>query len=520
MNGDPATEPAVAGDQERHLAIGTIAQQTAYVVSTLAMLGVITALARTLALPAFGAYGLLVSFATYLLVAQGSVEIAAIKHIAEARDSIDIDRAISATVFLYAVFGLIAGTLVAGVGIAILPVVGVPDDLMTQSREGLLALGVVTFVGWPTKAFQDVLRGTQRFVAAAISEVFAWVAFATLFGALIAFDAPLWMLVAAGGSPPLLVGSAAGVAVVVTRTRFAPRLRLLTRASVREFVAVSGYLLVASGADLVIYSLDRIVLGAFRSTRTIGLYEGPVRAHNVIRQIQGVLSLTIVPAAANLVSEGDRERLRELLLRGTRYVVFATLPITIVFMTLAGPILGAWLGPEFRAGATALTILVGYWLVSANSNVAGSMLVAAGRVRQLAIYAWVVAVLNLGLSLALTPALGLNGVVLGTAVPTVLAFPVFLRMVLKAFPEVGLRDFVTDVWIPAYSTGAALAAALLAARAVASVEGIGPVLLTAALGIAGYWLAIYVVWLRPSERVLARDLVATVVGSVRQLVTR
>ena len=69
---------------------------------------------------------------------------------------------------------------------------------------------------------------------------------------------------------------------------------------------------------------------------------------------------------------------------------------------------------------------------------------------------------NVSISLALTPRLGLDGVVLGTTVSFVLGFP-FCWIVLSTFP-VRLAELVRDVWLPAYLTGVPLAIGLLAAR--------------------------------------------------------
>ena len=49
-------------------------------------------------------------------------------------------------------------------------------------------------------------------------------------------------------------------------------------------------------------------------------------------------------------------------------------------------------------------------------------------------YAVAVALLNVVLSLALTPSLGLNGVVLGTTISNIAGFPFFMAMTLSAFP--------------------------------------------------------------------------------------
>ena len=54
---------------------------------------------------------------------------------------------------------------------------------------------------------------------------------------------------------------------------------------------------------------------------------------------------------------------------------------------------------------------------------------------------------NLGLSLALTPSLGLNGVVLGTTIAYVLAFPFFLRLTLRTLP-IRLAELAREAWLP------------------------------------------------------------------------
>src|SRR5262249_40914137 len=159
---------------------------------------------------------------------------------------------------------------------------------------------------------------------------------------------------------------------------------------------------------------DRTILGAYRPVSAVGLYEGPVRAHNLLRQLQSALTFTVMPAAAGYFATGDRPRLRELLLRGTRYMAIAMMPLTVTFMVLSGPILDVWLGARFSAAAGAMSILVSYWLLLGGSSVGLTMLIAAGRVRAIVAYTIAVAVLNLAISLALAPPLGLDGVVIGT----------------------------------------------------------------------------------------------------------
>jgi O-antigen/teichoic acid export membrane protein len=504
-----ADAPA-SGEHERHLAISTVAQQLSQVVAVLTMLTAITVLARRLSLSEFGTYGLLVSLTGYVLFVQGSVQTVAVKTIAEATDQVGRDRAFSTAASLYALGGAASAVVIGGGGIGLLEVLNIPSGLHHQARLSVLALAVTTGIGWPLKIYQDVLRGSQRFVASAVAESIAYLVIGGLLVGLGLGGAQLWLIVAAGASLPLALGAASACVVALQDVPYHLRRSAVTRQGIREFLRFSAYLFLGGISDLVIYSLDRVILASFRSAAAVGLYEGPIRAHNFIRQIHGELTIPVLPTTARYLAERDVQRLRDLLLRGTRYTLAAVVPFVIVFMILAGPILEVWLGPRFGAAATAMTLFIGYWLVNANTGVAGSMLVAAGRIRALTIYAASVAALNLLLSLSLTPAFGLNGVVLGTTISAVVGFPFLFALTLSTFP-VRLADFAREAWLPAYTTGAVIAAALLAVRVLLPLDDVASVGGASVAALLAYWTAYYGIWLRPNERALVRNVALAIV---------
>ena len=343
-----------------------------------------------------------------------------------------------------------------------------------------------------------MLRSLQLFRRVALADAIGPVAVAAVSVGLAYASAPLWALIAVGGAVPAAVGlvslwlwRAGHVSIRAGSERPAP-------GELREFGRLAWQLLAASSADLVIYSLDRVILAAFRSTATVGLYEGPVRAHNSVRVITGTLGVTVLPAASAYRAANDEQRTRDLLVRGTRYVLALVLPIVAVLCAVAEPLLDAWLGPRFGAAATSMTILLSYWLINANTIVAGAMLVSAGETAWLARYAWLVALSNLGLSLALTPALGLKGVVLGTTIPYVLAFPWFMRKVTQTLP-VSLAELGREAWLPGYVTAAVVALVVVGVRLVTDVHGLSAVVGLMAGGLALGYACWWWVWLRPGS---------------------
>ena len=119
---------------ERRLAIGALAQQLSGIASALEPVVAITVLARSLSLGELGTYGLLVSFATYLIFVQGGIEIAAVKAIAEAPDAGRRDEAFDG-VDLYVVAGVAVGAVTAVAGIAALGLFDYPPACTTTPRS-------------------------------------------------------------------------------------------------------------------------------------------------------------------------------------------------------------------------------------------------------------------------------------------------------------------------------------------------------------------------------------------------
>jgi O-antigen/teichoic acid export membrane protein len=493
--------------QARTIAAGSLAQWAAQLTGLLSMFAIVTVLARKLSLSELGAYGLLNSLAGYLLIVQNAGAGAAVRDMAAAPDQQGRDAVYSTAAFLYAVTGLIAGVLVALLGIVLAGGMDLSADATHQVRLGSILLGAVTAVGWPLTVTRDALRARQLFVRAAMTETAALVAYVALVLGLAFSDAGLSLVIGASGTIPLLSGLGCAVVARSSRVPFRLRRRSVGRGVARAIVGTAGYLSLTEAFAASIYALNRALLGLFKSAATVGLFEGPVRAHNLVRALNSAETVTTLPTAARYRAEGDTSRLIALLTRGVRYTLALVVPIVITGMILGAPILRVWLGEGFGEAGGALAILLAHWLVSGCTGVLIAILVAVDRAAYVARWAGVLAALNLVLAVALIPPLGLEGAALATSAPYLALFPVLLRMTLLRVP-VPLAALVREAFLPAYVLGAALAALLGTIRLAVDVHGLG---LVAALALAApllYWCAYYAICLAPPERRLVREVAA------------
>jgi O-antigen/teichoic acid export membrane protein len=488
----------------RALAAGSATQALAQALGLLALLAIVTVLARRLTLAELGVYGLVSTLSGYLLVLHNSVSVAATQHMAETEERSEL---FGGAVLLYLAAGVGTGVLIVAIGFMMAAAVDLSPDLADAARRGALALALVTAVGLPVTVGRDAMRAAGLYSRAATTEIAAVVVYAAVMLTLALGDASLAVLIGASGLLPLIGGL---IALVAARTAGAlPGLPgvAAARRRLRDLLPTAGDLFAVEVANLFIYAFSRLILGVLRSASAVGLFEGPVRAHNLVRALNLSVAVTVVPAASRLRAAGDLERLRELLVRGSRYVAALVAPLVITLMVLAAPILDVWLGPRFREAAPAMTILLSYWLLAPALGFVVAALVGEGRSREYARLIWLAAGANIVLSLALTPSLGLEGVAIGTALPLVLFFPALLRNAL-APAKLGVGELARRAWLPAYALGVALALGLVAARVGLDLDSLVPVLAVSLAGLALYWLTYAVLFLTPSERSLLRRLPA------------
>ena len=497
-----SAEGAPGPGEARLLASGALLQQVAQASGLLVLLTIVTILARRLGVAELGAYGLVASLAGYLLVLRNSVAASAVRAMAGALEPEERARMFSAAAALYALVGLATGLLIAAAALAIAGLI-LEGELARDARAGGLGLGALSAAGIAASVYLDGLRAQREFVRAASTEIVAVALYLAVMLALIFGGADLALLIAASGAIPLFSGLLC--AVVARRERLPLRLRAagLERGRVMAIVPTAGWLLVVELCNLAMYASGRVILGAYRTPASVGLYEGPVRAHNLLYALGGALAVPVVPTASRYVAAGDERRLGELAVRGSRYTLALFVPVCVTLIVLAGPILEVWLGARYEDGGLALALLVSYWLLYGGLVVTPGFLVGAGRARELGLVMLAAAAANLVLALVLTPELGLEGPALATALPFFAAFPVLLRLGLRA-SGAALGQVLGRAYLPALVLGANLALGLVLARVAFDPDTLALVLGLALAGPLLYWLAYYRLVLDPAEREFAR----------------
>ena len=116
---------------------------------------------------------------------------------------------------------------------------------------------------------------------------------------------------------------------------------------------------------------------------------------------------------------------------------------------------------------------------------------------------WVAAIVTVALTAALTGRYGIYGPIVGSMVGFAASTAILFPLALRTF-DVRVRELAREAWLPAFSTGAALAAVLALARGPLGLDRPLAGVLALIGGAALFWAAYALLWFGPDERALVR----------------
>ncbi|MBI3622338.1 MAG: polysaccharide biosynthesis protein [Nitrospirae bacterium] len=453
----------------RILIHNTLSGAAAYLVDLVVGLLLAPYLLATLGPELFGVWIVLVVTTSYFSLFDLGVSLGFIKHLAEAETLRRITRRneIVATGWVfYAGFSLLvigAGTALGGWVLQFLKV----DPAFAPVYWGILS---VFGIRNSCVVYRSVLFARQRL------DVLNAIAIAA---ALLNAAATVAVLALGYGLSGLVVVSI-GVALFHVASEIVMAYRCCDRLQLRPFNASLstfrtlyhyGIRVQASRlADLVYLHVDKLLLSHFVGFGSVTFYELGAKVAGVTRTFPAVLLQGLLPAAAELEAQRNRERLLRLYLKSSRYLAALAFPVAAFSIVEADDVMRLWLGAGEHAGAAlalrALTVAyLFHLLMEAAMAVARGIGVVQYEMRALL----TAATLNLVLSALLIIRYGLTGVLIGTAVSMAVGYGLFMWSFHRyvALPFVRL---IKEVYLVPLA-GVAVASAVIAAAGLFEVVG-------------------------------------------------
>lgn len=322
-----------------------------------------------------------------------------------------------------------------------------------EIRQGVTILLVQLAVAAPIGAARAHFVANQRAYLAAFGEATA---------AAVTVAVTVVAVLLGWGFPGVMAGLASGrvAQAVVMAGAMSREVRgsfAVDRAYWRRLLAISLPL----GATLIInylyFRLDVLLIGWLRDADDVAIYGLAYKVIEAFIVLPSYFMITLFPEIARMGA--DSERLRSVMGQALAVMETLALPIVVLTVPLAGPIVRLIGGTQFEDAAPVLQILMIGLAVSFVNGVYGNALVALGRQSRLFWLSLLVLGVNVVLNLIAIPIWGVVGAAAAVSASEVVAFLVVRRLYATAatLPTnerrgrvllAGVAMVVSVAWVP------------------------------------------------------------------------
>lgn len=172
----------------------------------------------------------------------------------------------------------------------------------------------------------------------------------------------------------------------------------------------------------MMFWVDRIIIGYFLPAQEIGFYQAASQISVVFAVILSGLNRILVPIYANLHNLSNLSEIEEIYRIGTKWAIYIGAPILIILFISPASVLGILYGGEYAVSANILIILLIGQVINLVTGSVAPMLLIGGFQRYVVFLSSISLLLNVFLSVFLTPRMGAFGTALSVSISTSLLY--------------------------------------------------------------------------------------------------
>lgn len=182
----------------------------------------------------------------------------------------------------------------------------------------------------------------------------------------------------------------------------------------REWLGMALPSLLTAGSSLLLNHTSKLLVGIMVGTREVGIYNIVTKTAESIAFAFVAINTIMAPMISKLHASDRKDDLQRVLTYGAwgRFVIAMPFGLLLIF---GGRLILGLVGPGFVEGSSSLVVLVAGEMVYALVCSGQDLMLMTGHQRQIAVTFGVAGVINVALSVALLPRMGMMGAAVATA---------------------------------------------------------------------------------------------------------
>lgn len=239
------------------------------------------------------------------------------------------------------------------------------------------------------------------------------------------------------GLPGLMVNNAIILAIssiinIIIAFKVLPELRfnplLVSRSVLKKLFRFGTRVQITRIEDMFTFQTDKLLISHFLGVGLVTYYQLGSTIINRTRQLPLLLISAIVPAASELNAKTDRKKIRDLYLKGTKYLSLIGIPLIMLVFLAAPLIIRIWMGEGYGRSVLVIQILAPCYLINFLTGMGTSIALGMGKPEFQMKAGALQLILNVALSITLVLIIGFIGVVVATLISLSLSSIWFMVM--------------------------------------------------------------------------------------------
>lgn len=180
----------------------------------------------------------------------------------------------------------------------------------------------------------------------------------------------------------------------------------------------------------IMLNTDIIMLGWLRSAEEVGYYSAAQKIIQLLYILPTLVATSIFPVIARMVMQ-NAIFVKTTLEKATAIIVLISIPITLIGLIFAGPIISLLYGSEYAPAVLTFRILMATILIVYPSTLIGNAIFAYDQQKSFIVFVLMATLSNVGFNFLLIPKFGIEGAAVSTIVTQLLTNVLIWRKMRK-----------------------------------------------------------------------------------------
>lgn len=281
-----------------------------------------------------------------------------------------------------------------------------------------ISFAIICFLlNFPLSIFQKILLAYQEGVisnywniAGSVSSLLALIWVTRTQSGLI------WLVMALGVTQ-LVVSAICGIWIFIRhKPELRPSMRSVRYDMLNSMARHSGLFFVIQIAALVLFQTDNLIIAKYIGVQNVTDYSVAYKLFSYIPMLQALYLTPLWPAYAEATAKRDWGWIKKTLLRSIKITIFAGFPASLALAFIAQPFIHFWTSGQIVPDRMVIWMLAAWTCMGLWGACFAYMMNGLGEIKNQALFASLMAIINLVLSITLVQDYGVTGVIAGTLI--------------------------------------------------------------------------------------------------------